>query len=115
MGELRKFYALANVVFVGRTLVPMGGSDLMEAAGLARPVLFGPHVDNFAEAAELLVDAGGAERVTTTDELTRAVAGLLQERARAAEMGRRGREAIILRRGATERTVVRILDLLREG
>ena len=50
MGELRKFYGLATVVFVGRSLAPMGGSDVMEVAGLAKPFLIGPHTENFAEA-----------------------------------------------------------------
>jgi 3-deoxy-D-manno-octulosonic-acid transferase len=47
MGELRRFYSLATVVFVGRSLVPMGGSDPMEAAALAKLVIAGPHMDNF--------------------------------------------------------------------
>lgn len=114
MGELRKFYALADVVFVGRSLVPMGGSDLMEAAGLARPVLFGPHVDNFSEAAELLIETGGAEQVSSLEHLVTAVNNLLADRERAAEMGRRGREAIVSRRGATARTAERILELMHE-
>ena len=53
MGELRKFYALASCVFVGRSLVPMGGSDMIEAAALAKPTVFGPHTFNFPQAEEL--------------------------------------------------------------
>lgn len=115
MGELRKFYALADVVFVGRTLVPMGGSDLMEAAGLARPLLFGPHVENFSEAAELLIEAGAAEQVSSTEQLVAAAGRLLSEPNRAREMGRRGREAIVSRRGATARTAERILEFMHEA
>jgi len=48
MGDLRKFYSLARVVFVGRSLVPMGGSDMMEAAALGKPVIVGPYTENFA-------------------------------------------------------------------
>ena len=58
MGELRKFYALADVVFVGRSLVPMGGSDVMEAAALGKPIFVGPHHDNFAASVAALGSAG---------------------------------------------------------
>ena len=59
MGELRKFYSLADVIFVGRSLVPMGGSDPMEVAALAKPILVGPHMENFAQPTELLASGGG--------------------------------------------------------
>ncbi len=105
MGELRKFYSLASVVFVGRTLVPMGGSDLMEVAGLARPVLFGPHTDNFADAAERLLEAGGGRRVRGADELAEGVAALLNDPAAARAMGEAAREVVRNNVGATRRTV----------
>lgn len=111
MGELRKFYALADVAFVGRSLVPLGGSDVMEAAGLARPVLIGPHTENFAEAAELLLAAGGARLVRDADELAAQVAALLRDGDQRRAMGAAARAAIASRRGASARTVERILDL----
>jgi len=111
MGELRKFYALATVVFVGRSLVPFGGSDVMEVAGLAKPVIVGPHTENFAEAVELLLASGGGQRVASSDELAAAVTTLLQDPARREQMGRAARETILARRGATARTVARILEL----
>ena len=49
MGELRKFYSLADVVFVGRSIADMGGSDTMEVAALAKPIIVGPHNENFAD------------------------------------------------------------------
>jgi len=58
MGELRKFYALADVVFVGRSLVAMGGSDPMEVAALGKPMIVGPHMDNFADPTDVLARAG---------------------------------------------------------
>lgn len=112
MGELRKFYALATVVFVGRSLVPMGGSDVMEAAGLARPVLVGPHTENFAEAVALLEQTGACRRVQGVNDLLGAIGDLLRHPERAAAMGRAGRAAIASRRGATARTVDRILAVL---
>lgn len=113
MGELRKFYALATVVFVGRSLVPMGGSDVMEVAGLARPVLVGPHTENFTEAVNLLISAGGCRRVSAAEGLVPVVSDLLRHPQRRQQMGATGREAIISKRGASARTVDRILDLLR--
>jgi 3-deoxy-D-manno-octulosonic-acid transferase len=112
MGELRKFYALADVVFVGRTLVPLGGSDLMEVAGLAKAMTFGPYVENFAEAAEILLAAGGAAQVKGEDELRAAVERLLDDREARAAMGRAARAAILTRRGATDRTVNRLREWL---
>ncbi len=111
MGELRKFYALATVVFVGRSLVPLGGSDVMEAAGLAKPVLVGPHTGNFREAVEVLLAAGGARLVHNAAELADAVALLTQDERRRQRMGRAARHTILSRRGATEKTVTRILEL----
>lgn len=112
MGELRKFYALATVVFVGRSLVPMGGSDVMEAAGLAKPVLVGPHTDNFTEAVNLLVAEGGCRRVSSAEALAAAVSDVLRHPDRRSAMGQAARAAIVSRRGATARTVDQILDLM---
>ena len=115
MGELRKFYVLATVVFVGRSLVPLGGSDVMEVAGLAKPVLVGPHTENFAEAVELLLAGGGGIRVESSAGLAAAVETLLRDSARRQRVGHAARETIVARRGATARTVARILDLGQIG
>jgi len=110
VGELRKFYGLATVVFVGRSLVPLGGSDMMEAAGLGRPVLMGPHTENFAEAAGLLLGSGGGLEVGSSGELAVGVESLLKDAVRREGMGRAARATIVERRGATARTVARILE-----
>jgi 3-deoxy-D-manno-octulosonic-acid transferase len=115
MGELRKFYALATIVFVGRSLVPLGGSDVMEVAGLAKPVLVGPYMENFAEAVELLLASGGAVRLESGAELAVAVTQLLRDSAGRRRMGQAARETIVARRGATARTVARILDIGQIG
>lgn len=113
MGELRKFYALARFVFVGRTLTPLGGSDVMEVAGLRKPMIVGPHLENFAEAESLLRDAGGFVQIQRDAELAGAVEGLLRDPARAEATGAAARGAIESRRGATERTVAKIMMLLQ--
>ena len=60
MGDLNKFYALASIVFVGRTLTPMGGSDMMEPAALGKCTLFGPHTFNFKQTVQDLLEVEGA-------------------------------------------------------
>ena len=112
MGELRKFYALATVTFVGRSLVPMGGSDVMEVAGLAKPVIVGPYTDNFTEAVNLLLAEGALRRISEPGALATVVSDLLRHAERRTQMGRAGRKAIQSRAGATRKTVDRILEFL---
>jgi 3-deoxy-D-manno-octulosonic-acid transferase len=115
MGELRKFYGLAEVVFVGRSLVPMGGSDVMEAAGLGKPVLVGPHTDNFTEAVGLLLESGGCEVVRDAAETAEAVSRLLRSNDERKRMGDAARRTVESRRGATDRIVNAIIRLARIG
>ncbi|QDV90013.1 3-deoxy-D-manno-octulosonic acid transferase [Phycisphaerae bacterium RAS2] len=113
MGELRKFYALATVVFVGRSLVPLGGSDLMEVAGLGKPMCFGPHVENFSEVAGLLLADEAAVQVTppVSDRLTAAASlsavlmKLLSSPDAAGAMGARAQDIVRRNTGATRKTV----------
>lgn len=112
MGELRKFYSLATVVFVGRTLVPMGGSDVMEVAGLAKAMVFGPHTENFADAVAKLVAAGGARVVRNGDELREQTATLLADSAAREELGRAAREVVKQNIGATKKTVDLVCEQL---
>ncbi|MBW7906828.1 MAG: 3-deoxy-D-manno-octulosonic acid transferase [Phycisphaerae bacterium] len=115
MGELRRFYGLATVVFVGRTLAPMGGSDVMEVAGLARAMVLGPHTENFAEATALLRAEGGCVEVSRAEELAGAVRRLLEDAAGRERIGQAARRAIVRRRGATGRTVERIIALIEDA
>ena len=110
MGELRKFYALGTVVFVGRSLVPMGGSDLMEVAGLGRAMCFGPYVENFAEVADQLLKASAGVQVPEPARLGGVLRQMLSDEVRAKEMGRRAQDVVRRNTGATKRTV----DLLCE-
>ena len=111
MGELRKFYALSFAAFVGRSLVPEGGSDMIEAAALAKPVAFGPHTFNFPQA-QSLVDAGCARRVADAAELAAALADWLAEPSAAGAMGRQAQDFVRSRRGATRRNVELICRIL---
>ncbi len=96
LGELGLLYRLGHVAFIGKSLVPGGGQNPLEAARLSRPVIFGPHMDNFTEIASRLIEEGGAQRVADENELTHALDLLLSDagdRARRAEAGRRVAEA----------------------
>jgi 3-deoxy-D-manno-octulosonic-acid transferase len=112
MGELAKIYAAATVVFVGGSLVAHGGQNMLEPAGLGRATVFGPHVENFRESADLLLRAGGAEQVQDAVGLERALAELLGDPARRADMGQRAWAAISERRGAAAKTVAVLKEVL---
>ena len=109
MGELKKMYGLAMGIFSGRSLVKLGGSDMIEAAALARPVCFGPHTFNFTEAVDALLAAKAAVRVHDAESLVGAVRQWLQDPAQAREMGLRGRECLRQMRGSTHRYASDIL------
>jgi len=110
MGELRKFYALAACVFVGRSLVPMGGSDMIEAAALGRATAFGPHTFNFPQADELA--ANGCVRVADADELAGRFDDWLSDPAAAAGAGKAAQDYVRSRQGATRRNVEMICRVL---
>ena len=105
VGELAQFYRIAHVVYVGGSLVPNGGHNMLEPALRGKPVLFGPHTTNFRESAELLLAAGGAEVVADGAALEAATAGLLADGARARGMGERGRAAVQARQGGVQATL----------
>jgi len=111
MGELRKFYALAACIFVGRSLVPEGGSDMIEAAALGKPVAFGPHTFNFPQA-ETMVAAGCARRVADTHELAGSLREWLADGQAAGEMGTKARQFVCSQQGATRRNLEMICGVL---
>jgi 3-deoxy-D-manno-octulosonic-acid transferase len=112
MGELRKFYALAGAVFVGRSLVPMGGSDPMEVAALSKPIIVGPHTDNFAAPVAAFVAADAIGTVNNAAELATAVSGLIADPPDAQAQGMRARQVVIDHQGATNRTAKRLAGLV---
>jgi 3-deoxy-D-manno-octulosonic-acid transferase len=115
VGELAGIYAAADVVFVGGSLVPAGGHNMLEPALRRKPVLFGPHVENFRDSADLLVNAGGAMVVADADELGRRLAELLASPDRRRAMGEAAAEAVSRRRGALRNTMVLVEKLAREA
>jgi 3-deoxy-D-manno-octulosonic-acid transferase len=112
MGDLRKFYSLADIIFVGRSLVPMGGSDMMEAAALGKCTIFGPYAFNFQQAVDDLLANQGAIMVRDEQDLLRTMQKCLLEPDFAATIARNGRETIRKNQGATKKTIGQITNIL---
>jgi len=112
MGELRKFYSLADVVFVGRSLVPLGGSDPMEVAALGKPIVTGPHMENFESAVNSLRSADAIRVVETADDLPSVIGKLLADFSARARLGAAAREVVLRNQGATQRTADRLVRLM---
>ncbi len=104
LGEMLKFYACADVVFVGGSLVPIGGHNILEASLLSKPVLFGPHMQNFKSISQLLLEAEGGLQVDE-DEIAEKVAMLLDSPPLRRKMGEKGQSLFAEHSGATRRTV----------
>jgi len=105
LGELLAFYASVDVAFVGGTLVPIGGHNLLEPAALGLPVLTGPHVFNAPEVAGALFDAGAAMEVRDAEEVAAAVTRLFADGTERQRRGRAGMEVLAANRGAVGRIV----------
>lgn len=104
MGELSAYYAACDVAFVGGSLPPLGGQNLIEPIALGVPTLTGPHTFNFAEAAERAVEAGAARRVNDADQLVATVRDLLADARLRDAMARAAASFHAAHRGAVDRT-----------
>jgi len=111
VGELETVYAAAELVFVGGTLVPRGGQNMLEPAALGRPTLFGPGTENFRREVVRLREFDGALEVADAAALGRELARLLADRAAARALGERGRAAVAGLRGGTEQTLAFLISL----
>lgn len=111
-GELLGVYRHALVAYVGGTLVPVGGHNLLEPALWGRPVLFGPNTDHCAEVANCLIQAGGGRRVQDGKELAQAIGELLRDRVELTRMGRAAKAFVFGNRGAVVRCLEHIERLL---
>jgi 3-deoxy-D-manno-octulosonic-acid transferase len=112
MGDLKKFFALATVVFVGRTLVPMGGSDMMEPTALGKCTLFGPHTFNFKQTVEVLLRGQGAIQVTDSADLYDKTLLCLTNPDFAKRAAVNGQTVIRQNQGATQKTLDAIRQIL---
>lgn len=115
LGELAQLYSVASIVFVGGSLVPAGGHNMLEPALRRKPVLFGRHTENFREPAALLLDAGAALLVSDPDDLGAALGRLLADPALRAKMGDAGFDAVSSRHGAVGETLALLSRVLPAG
>lgn len=110
LGELEGIYSLCRVAFVGGSLVPEGGHNLLEPASHGRPVLFGAHMHGFVSMSQSLLEAGGGRQVKDGEELFTAMEEFLADPAGAEAMGKRAREFAEANRGALKRVLDHIQD-----
>jgi len=105
MGELGRIYGLGRVCFVGGSLVPVGGHNLLEPAGFGMPVVFGPHTHNFVSMSETLLAGGGGRRVRDGYELYEIMKVLLEDEKVRSRTGRRAKAFVENNRGSLERVL----------
>ena len=111
MGEMAAYYALANLAYVGGSLLPLGGQNLIEAAACGCPVLVGPHTFNFTQASADAIACGAALRVADAAQLVTRVDALLQNKQQLAAMAQAALGFTAAHRGTTRRTLALILRL----
>jgi 3-deoxy-D-manno-octulosonic-acid transferase len=105
MGEMFAYYAACDVAFVGGSLLPLGGQNLLEACAVGKPAIVGPHTFNFEEATEGAIEAGAALRAADAAQAVQLARALLEDPLRAKAMGEAGLRFTQAHRGATERTL----------
>ena len=112
MGELLKLYAAADVAFVGGSLVPLGGQNMLEPAALGKPVLFGSSRFNFSEISQKLLDCSAVQEVQNAQHLAETMIRLFHNPKKREQMGNAGKIVVQENRGATEKMVSGVLKLI---
>ncbi len=112
IGELATIYQIATVVFVGGSLVATGGHNVLEPAVFGKPIVFGPHMQNFAEIAEAFVVNGAGLQLAGEEELEEAFLSLMSDPVRRARLGAAARALVEANRGANEKSVTVLTALL---
>ncbi|MCA1799030.1 MAG: lipid IV(A) 3-deoxy-D-manno-octulosonic acid transferase [Xanthomonadaceae bacterium] len=113
LGELAVFYGLADVTFIGGTLVPVGGHNLLEPAAFGLPLLCGPHVDSVRRIHGLLAEGGAVRGVVDADSLAAELVGLFGDDDARRRVGAAGRRVLEQNRGAVERALHLVAGILR--
>ena len=111
IGELRKLYGAADVAFVGGSLIPHGGQNILEVAAVGIPVIFGPYMMNFGEISQNLLATSGGVQIDTPDLLAEWVLRFLQEPGLALDYGQKGQSFVARNRGALDRVLALIVEL----
>lgn len=112
IGELASIYSLAEIAFVGGSLVPRGGHNILEPAQFAKPILIGPYYENFRAIVDEFV-ANDAVRIVSSDQLAANLLHFLRSPEEAASMGNRAASVVAKGRGSVQRTLDSVLDLLQ--
>jgi 3-deoxy-D-manno-octulosonic-acid transferase len=112
IGELAQLYQLATVVFVGGSLVPAGGHNILEPAVHGKPIVFGPHMENFGEITREFLAHDAAVRVTNERDLDDTIVGLMGDSVRRARLGAAAKALVLANRGAKGRTLAVIAEVL---
>ena len=110
LGELAPMYALADTAFIGGSLIPWGGQNLLEPAFYGKPIYFGPHMDNFSQLAEIFIEAGAARRVESGPEIKAMF--LMADSGALHRMGTNARDTLSSLKGATDRALEAIRELM---
>ena len=108
IGEMMKLYALADMIFVGGSLVPVGGHNILEASLLKKPVMFGPHMQNFKEITRLVKNAYAGMQVKDEEALYQQMRLLIENPEEAFRLGENGYRLLVENRGATDNTIEEI-------
>jgi 3-deoxy-D-manno-octulosonic-acid transferase len=114
-GELRNWYPAATIVFIGKSLIAHGGQNPAEAIVAGRPVIFGPHMENFVAFAKSLIEQRAAIQIFSADELQRTIGDLLRDAVWRDELAENGRRLLQTHRGATARTAALVAGLRLAG
>lgn len=112
IGELAHLFQVATVVFVGGSLVDHGGHNILEPAVHGKPIVFGPHMTNFAEIAQAFLDGGAAVQVASAGELATVWGRLVADPAECARLGAAARALVESNRGAKPKTLAAVAELL---
>jgi 3-deoxy-D-manno-octulosonic-acid transferase len=112
IGELATIYQIATVVFVGGSLAATGGHNVLEPAVFGKPIVFGPHMENFLEIAEAFISNGAGVQLAGEDELEEAFLSLMSDPVRRARLGAAARALVEANRGANEKSVAVLAQLL---
>lgn len=115
IGELRMIYAAADIAFVGGSLTPVGGHNLIEPAALGLPILTGPNLQNFTQISKLLQNAGAAQIITDANSLAEAVIGLCEAQELREKIGLCAIKTIEANRGALEKHLTHISACLQKN
>jgi 3-deoxy-D-manno-octulosonic-acid transferase len=114
IGQLPRYYGLADVVVIGGSLIPHGGQNPLEATGMGKPVVFGPFMHNFSEIAEQLISHGAAKQLARPQDLTSTLRTVLADREELAVMGRKGQALMERAQGVTAKTLDALAPLLAD-